>query len=332
MSLLEVSQLRVDAREIPVVSEVSLTISAGERVGLIGESGSGKTMAALAIMGLLPEGLTARGSVLLDGVELLGLPERRLSKLRGSRIAMVFQEPMTALDPLMRVGTQITDAIRLHERVTRRAARDRMLQLMGRVGFANAKEQARRFPHQLSGGQRQRIVIAIAIACGPALILADEPTTALDVTVQAQVLALLQDLVRDQGSALLLISHDLAVVSSVCQRIVVMYGGRVVEAAATAELLASPRHPYTDALLRTSQGIGADADTLAGQLPTIPGAVPQLGLFPEGCVFRGRCPFEQERCQHVPEIRGRDHQVACWFPLGPPTGRPAAAPFGQAKA
>ncbi len=149
MSLLEVSQLRVDAREIPVVSEVSLTISAGERVGLIGESGSGKTMAALAIMGLLPEGLTARGSVLLDGVELLGLPERRLSKLRGSRIAMVFQEPMTALDPLMRVGTQITDAIRLHERVTRRAARDRMLQLMGRVGFANAKEQARRFPHQL---------------------------------------------------------------------------------------------------------------------------------------------------------------------------------------
>lgn len=332
MSLLEVSQLRVDAREVPVVSEVSLTISAGERVGLIGESGCGKTMAALAIMGLLPEGLTARGSVLLDGVELVGLPERRLSQLRGSRIAMVFQEPMTALDPLMRVGTQITDAIRLHERVSRRAARDRMLQLMGRVGFANAAEQARRFPHQLSGGQRQRIVIAIAIACGPALILADEPTTALDVTVQAQVLALLQDLVRDQGAALLLISHDLAVVSSVCQRIVVMYGGRVVEAATTAELLAFPHHPYTDALLRTSQGIGADADTVAGQLPTIPGAVPQLGRFPEGCGFRGRCPFEQERCRHVPELLGRDHQVACWFPLHSPTGHPAATPFGQGNA
>ena len=327
MSLLEVSHLRVDTQGIPVVCEVSFVISAGERVGLIGESGSGKTMTALAIMGLLPEGLSAAGQVIFDGVELLNLSERRLSALRGNRLAMVFQEPMTALDPLMRVGTQITDAIRIHERVSRRAARARMLELMQRVGFTDPAEQSRRFPHQLSGGQRQRIVIAIAIACGPALILADEPTTALDVTVQAQVLALLQDLVQDQGSALLLISHDLAVVSSVCQRIVVMYGGRVVESAATGELLTRPRHPYTLALLHTSKGIGAGEDTPAGHLPTIPGSVPQLGQFPSGCVFRGRCDREQDRCQAVPPMTGSDHRVACWFPVGFPAsqGSPLAS-------
>jgi peptide/nickel transport system ATP-binding protein len=316
VSLLEVTHLRVETQGIPVVSEVSFAIAAGERVGLIGESGSGKTMVALAIMGLLPEGLNAAGSVAFDGTELLQLSERRLSALRGNRIAMVFQEPMTALDPLMRVGTQITDAIRIHERASRGAARARMLELMRRVGFTNPAEQSRRFPHQLSGGQRQRIVIAIAIACGPALILADEPTTALDVTVQAQVLALLQELVQDQGSALLLISHDLAVVSSVCQRMVVMYGGRVVESASTATLLNQPHHPYTAALLHTSKGIGAGEDTPAGHLPTIPGSVPQLGQFPSGCVFRGRCDREQDRCQEVPPTTGSDHLVACWFPLG----------------
>ncbi len=328
MSLLEVSQLTVDVQGIPVVSDVRFAISAGERLGLIGESGSGKTITALAIMGLLPEGLRARGSVVLDGTELLSLSERRLSAVRGSRIAMVFQEPMTALDPLMRVGTQITDAIRIHERVGRRAARDRMLQLMQRVGFSNPREQSRRFPHQLSGGQRQRIVIAIAIACGPALILADEPTTALDVTVQAQVLALLQDLVQDQGSALLLISHDLAVVSSVCQRIVVMYGGRVVESASTPELLTRPRHPYTQALLHTSRGIGGNGDTPAGHLPTIPGSVPELGRFPSGCVFRGRCDREQDRCLEAPPTTGSDHLVACWFPLTSPSDPTAAVTTG----
>ncbi|MHB8323739.1 MAG: ABC transporter ATP-binding protein [Candidatus Dormibacteria bacterium] len=313
MTLLEVRELAVDAGGIPIVCRLSFSIEPGERVGLIGESGSGKTMVALAIMGLLGEGLGQSGSVVFEGTELTNLSDRRYSELRGNRLAMVFQEPMTALDPLMRVGKQVTDAIRLHRRVGRGEARQRMHSLLARVGFSNPKEQARRFPHQLSGGQRQRVVIAIALACDPALVLADEPTTALDVTVQAQVLDLLQTLVAEESSALLLISHDLAVVSSVCDRILVMYGGTLVESCTTAELLAAPRHPYTVALLQTSRGVGGEAP--AGQLPTIPGSVPALGGFPSGCVFRGRCSREQARCQEVPALVGGEHQVACWYPV-----------------
>ena len=317
MTLLQVTDLRVEAPGSPVLRGVSFSIGAGERVGLIGESGSGKTMAALAVMGLVPGGLTVHGSIRLEGRELVGLGERRYSELRGDRVAMVFQEPMTALDPLMRVGRQIQDAIRLHRRLTRGQTRERMLELMARVGFANPREQARRFPHQLSGGQRQRIVIAIALACDPALILADEPTTALDVTVQAQVLVLLQRLVAEQGSALLLISHDLAVVSSVCERVLVMYGGTLVEAAPTPAILSGPRHPYTLALLQTSAAISAASRAPAGHLATIPGSVPALGKFPAGCVFRGRCPREQPHCQQTPPLTGDGHQFACWYPVDP---------------
>ncbi len=315
MTLLTVSDLVVEAAGQQIIRGLSLSVNAGERVGLIGESGSGKTMAALALMGLLPEGLSLQGSIELEGVELTGLSDRRYSEIRGDRLAMIFQEPMTALDPLMRVGRQIRDAVRLHRRISRAEASSRMLQLLARVGFPNPAEQARRFPHQLSGGQRQRVLIAIALACDPALILADEPTTALDVTVQAQVLSLLQRLVREERSALLLISHDLAVVSSVCDRILVMYGGTVVESAPTREILTAPRHPYTVALLDTSRGISADGEAAAGQLPTIPGAVPAWDQFPFGCVFRGRCPREQDRCREVPRLTEGEHRVACWFPF-----------------
>ncbi|MGA9776355.1 MAG: ABC transporter ATP-binding protein [Candidatus Dormiibacterota bacterium] len=320
MTLLTVSDLVVEAAGQQIIRGLSLSVDAGERVGLIGESGSGKTMAALALMGLLPEGLSLQGSIELEGVELTGLSDRRYSEIRGDRLAMIFQEPMTALDPLMRVGRQIRDAVRLHRRISRAEASSRMLQLLARVGFRNPTEQARRFPHQLSGGQRQRVLIAIALACDPALILADEPTTALDVTVQAQVLSLLQRLVREERSALLLISHDLAVVSSVCDRVLVMYGGTVVESAPTREILTAPRHPYTVALLDTSRGISADGETAAGQLPTIPGAVPAWDQFPSGCVFRGRCPREQDRCREVPSLTEGEHRVACWFPISSDRG------------
>ncbi len=322
MTLLRVSGLRVETEGLPVLRGVDFEVSAGERVGLIGESGSGKTVAALTLMGLQPEGFAVQGSVEFEGRQLVGLSDREFSAIRGARMAMVFQEPMTALDPLMRVGQQIIDAVRAHRRVSSSESRRRMLELMARVGFPSPEEQSRRFPHQLSGGQRQRVVIAIALACDPALILADEPTTALDVTVQAQVLALLQRLVAEEGSALLLISHDLAVVSSVCQRVLVMYGGTLVEAATTDEILKAPRHPYTAALLQTSAGIGAQSRLAAGRLPTIPGSVPSLGGFPEGCVFRGRCPREQARCREVPPLVGDGHRFACWFPL-----EPGAAPI-----
>ncbi|MHB8189074.1 MAG: ABC transporter ATP-binding protein [Ferrimicrobium sp.] len=315
MTLLRVKDLYVELERTPIVRGISFEVREGELVGLIGESGSGKSMTALALMRLLPEGVHQHGSVRFEEVELSSLSERRLSALRGDRIAMIFQEPMTALDPLMRVGRQITEAIHLHRSVSRSEARDRMIELMHTVGFPRPREQARAFPHQLSGGQRQRIMIAMALACEPALILADEPTTALDVTVQAQVLYLLQTLVAEEGSALVLISHDLAVVSSVCERILVMYGGSLVEVGTTSQILVAPRHPYTAALLATSRGIGDSSDTAAGDLPTIPGSVPSLDDFPSGCVFRGRCPREQPRCQETPTLVGSEHQVACWFPM-----------------
>jgi peptide/nickel transport system ATP-binding protein len=311
VSVLEVRDLRITHQGKPLVSDVSLELAAGERLGIIGESGSGKTLTALAMMALLPAALTAAGQVLVTGRELSQLSERQRCSLRGGVIAMVFQEPMTALNPTMRVGKQIAEATGL----ARAAARDKAVELLRRVEFTDPERQARSYPHELSGGQRQRVVLAMAIARDPAVIVADEPTTALDVTVQKQMLDLMARLVGEEGSALVLISHDLAVVSGMCDRLAVMYGGRVVETGGTEQVLTRPRHRYTEGLIATSGAITLDSDRNRAEVPSIPGQVPPGGDFPAGCPFRNRCGSALPDCADVPPLIDLDDRlVACWNP------------------
>jgi peptide/nickel transport system ATP-binding protein len=315
MSFLEVEGLSVRMGGARVLSDVSFSIERGERVGLIGESGSGKSMTALSVIGLLPDHAHVDGRILLEGSDLLRIGERRLCAVRGDRIAMIFQEPMTALNPTMRVGHQVEEVIALHERASGQEARKRALALLERVEFPDPSRIARAYPHQLSGGQRQRIMVAMAVACSPALILADEPTTALDVTVQAQILRLLARLVAEENAALLLISHDLAVVSSMCERLLVMYGGHLVERGPSAGLLSHPSHPYTAGLLATSAALTVELEDQTPVLPTIPGSVPALGRFPSGCPFRSRCPRADAVCETEPELGAGERAAACWHPL-----------------
>jgi peptide/nickel transport system ATP-binding protein len=253
--VLEVRDLTVELGSAALVDRVSFELHPGERVGLIGESGSGKSLTALAIMGLLPDELRPRGSVVLEGTGLLPLPERELARLRGERIAMVFQEPMTALDPMMRVGSQVAEVVRLHQEVSRSEAQAQAEALLGRVGLPRPRERLRAYPHQLSGGQRQRVLIAMALACDPSVLIADEPTTALDVTVQAQILELLHRLVAEQGTALLLITHDLPVIASICERVLVMQGGSIIERGTTSEVFERPREQHTAALLAGTRAL-----------------------------------------------------------------------------
>ncbi|GAA1263761.1 ABC transporter ATP-binding protein [Pseudonocardia aurantiaca] len=313
--VLRVDGLHVGTQNLRLVSDVSFTLSAGERVGLIGESGSGKSLTAAAIMGLLPEGVHASGSVRLAGVghDLVGASVRQLAAVHGAAMTMVFQEPMTALNPAMRVGDQVAEVMLLHgARPDRRAARAAGVELLAQVRLPDPGQLARAYPHQLSGGQRQRVMIAIALANGPSVLLADEPTTALDVTVQAQVLELILTGVAERGSALLFITHDLAVVATVCERVMVMYGGRVVEAGPVHEVFTRPQHPYTRGLLDASDLASAD-----GRLRTIPGTVPAAGRFPAGCVFRNRCPSASDECDERPRWMERaGGGYACWHPVG----------------
>jgi oligopeptide/dipeptide ABC transporter ATP-binding protein len=315
--ILTVSDLRIDAGEVPLVADVSFGIAAGERVGLIGESGSGKSLTAMSLLGLLPEGVRASGSVRLSGVphDVLGAGERALAKVRGKRVSMVFQEPMTALNPVMRVGDQVAEVMRLHRtQPTRARAAAAAVDLLGRVRLPEPKTTARAFPHQLSGGQRQRVMLAIALANDPVLLICDEPTTALDVTVQAQMLELIVELTAERGSALLFITHDLPVVASVCERVLVMYGGRVVETGDVYEVFTAPRHPYTDGLIAASDLAAVDD---RGRLRTIPGVVPGGGEFPDGCVFRNRCPRATSACEQMPGWSGAPERgFACWHPVG----------------
>ena len=293
---LTVRGLSVRAGEVPLVQDVAFTLARGERVGLIGESGSGKSLTALSLLGLLPEGLRAAGSVRLAAVghDLVGAGERTMSRVRGREIAMVFQEPMTALNPTMRVGDQVAEAMLLHRtRPDRRSARRAAVELLASVRLPEPAGAARAYPHQLSGGQRQRVVLAIALANDPEVLVCDEPTTALDVTVQAQVLDLVVRGVAERDSALLFITHDLAVVATVCSRVLVMYGGRVVEAGPVGEVFTRPRHPYTRGLLDASDLEAVDE---RGRLRTIAGTVPPAGRFPAGCVFRNRCPNAGPEC------------------------------------
>jgi peptide/nickel transport system ATP-binding protein len=312
--ILRVEDLTVRVGSIGAVHGVTFELAAGQRVGLIGESGSGKTLTALAIMGLLPEGLSARGRVLFQGQDLLALSEQQLCRLRGNRVAMIFQEPMTALNPVRSVGDQVAEPLRLHRRFGKQQAMSEANKLLARVHMPHPADRARAYPHQLSGGQRQRAMIAMAMACAPDLLIADEPTTALDVTVQAQILRLLGDLVAEGEATLLLITHDLPVVSNVCERVLVMYGGHLVEEGTTEAVFTRPRHPYTRALLDAIPTWEGGADHR--KLPTIPGSVPGLGQFPPGCPFRNRCPRADQVCERMPPLDGDSQRAACWHPLG----------------
>jgi peptide/nickel transport system ATP-binding protein len=315
--VLAVRNLDVTVGGRKLVDDVDFTIRAGERVGLIGESGSGKSLTALSVMGLLPEGLGATGSVRLAGVghDLVGADEARMSRVRGKEIAMVFQEPMTALNPTMRVGRQIAEVLLVHRtRPDRASARDAAVELLAQVGLPDPAAAERAYPHQLSGGQRQRVVLAIALANDPALLVCDEPTTALDVTVQARVLDLIVRGVKDRRSALLFITHDLAVVATVCERVMVMYGGRVVESGPVRDVFTRPRHRYTQGLIGASDLTVVDD---RGRLATIGGSVPPAGRFPAGCVFRNRCASATEACATRPEwvTTGPDSGYACFHPV-----------------
>ena len=318
MSLLEVSRLEVvlDTPNGPgrAVRGVELALERGETLGIVGESGCGKTMTALALMGLLPEGARVEGKIRFDGVDLLAGSEDDWCRIRGNRIAMVFQEPMSSLNPLHPVGRQVAESLILHRRLSRIDARRESQRLLDLVGIEDAGRRLNHYPHQLSGGQRQRVMIAIALANEPDLLIADEPTTALDVTIQKQILDLIGELVRELGMGLILISHDLAVIANTVARIVVMYGGAVVESAPTRELFAHLSHPYTQGLLSGIPQVGRGARRTGRRLRSIPGAVPDLSALPAGCTFADRCDLAEAACRRsVPEPVpiGRGHSVAC---------------------
>jgi peptide/nickel transport system ATP-binding protein len=320
--LLDVEQLHItfprrNAPPLEPVDDVGFTIDSGELVALVGESGCGKTLTGLALPRLLPPGarLGEDSRIRLAGTELTDLDERALRQIRGRRIAMVFQDPMTSLNPVMRVGAQIAEAITAHERVSRTDVRRRVLDLLAEVGIPDPEARIDEYPHRLSGGMRQRVMIAIALAGRPELLIADEPTTALDVTVQAQILELLDRLRAAHGMAVLLITHDLGIVAGRADRVLVMYAGRIAESAPTAELFAHPAHPYTGALFAAIPRL----DTDVGRLAAIPGAVPRPDRWPSGCRFHPRCPAmiphcAQERPRLLPVAPGQ--RAECWVAQG----------------
>ena len=292
------------SESVRAVDGVSFAVSAGETVGIVGESGSGKSVTALAVLGLLPSrGVTTSGSIRLDGQELLGASERALQDVRGRRAAMVFQDPMTSLNPVLTVGRQVAETIRRHQPVNREQARNRAAQLLDRVGIPEPRRRLKSYPHQLSGGMRQRVMIAIALACEPALLIADEPTTALDVTIQAQVIDLLRKVVSESNTALILITHDLGVVAGTCSNVNVMYSGRIVESGHRHPLFASPRHHYTRGLLASVPRL----DGAQGRLVPIPGSPSDVIAWDEGCAFAPRCAARIDACLgSAPDLRNLD--------------------------
>ncbi|MBB4683919.1 ABC transporter ATP-binding protein [Amycolatopsis jiangsuensis] len=304
--LLEIHDLRVAFGGREAVRGVELTVGRGKTLAVVGESGCGKSLTALALLGLAPPAAHVSGSATLGGTELIGRADRELRRLRGKRAAMIFQDPMSSLNPTTRIGTQIAEVLAIHTSLGRRERLRRAVELMESVGITDAARRAKQMPHELSGGMRQRVMISIALAGSPELLIADEPTTALDVTVQAQVLALLRERTRD--TALLFITHDMGVVAEIADRVAVMYAGRVVETGTVRAILETPRHPYTAALLRSVP----DPDRpVAGELPTIPGQVPAVGAKIEGCPFRPRCGHADDTCHTTPPLTGG---VACWHP------------------
>jgi peptide/nickel transport system ATP-binding protein len=318
-----VTEFSTEAGRVRAVDGVSFDIPRGKTLGVVGESGCGKSVTALSIMRLVqdPPGRIAAGTVRYDGRDLLALPEPEMRRIRGNKISMIFQEPMTSLNPVFTTGEQVAEAIRLHQGQRRRAAMAKAVDMFQLVGIPSPADRVRAYPHQMSGGMRQRVMIAMALACHPDLLIADEPTTALDVTIQAQILELLGRLQRELGMSILLITHDLGVVAETCEEVVVMYAGRVVERAPAPSLFAGPRHHYTVGLLRSVPSfteVGA-VQGVRRRLQEIPGMVPPLSALPAGCKFQARCPAAQERCREVePELGAaagaEAHRVRCHFP------------------
>ncbi|HXV14220.1 MAG TPA: ABC transporter ATP-binding protein [Candidatus Krumholzibacteria bacterium] len=295
------------------VDRVSFTIRAGETLGLVGESGCGKTVSALALMRLIqtPPGRIEGGEILFKGTDLLKLPEKDMRKIRGNEISMVFQEPMTSLNPVFTCGYQVEEAVVLHQKVSKREALERTLEMLALVKIPDPKRVAKSYPHQLSGGMRQRVMIAMALSCNPSLLIADEPTTALDVTIQAQILELLQGLQQTFGMAILMITHDLGVIAETCRRVIVMYAGKVMEVASVNDLFHDPRHPYTRGLRESIPRIAHKGE----RLKVIPGKVPDPLDLPKGCRFSDRCKYAEYRCDNE-EVQLRDvkpgHSIRCW--------------------
>ncbi|MFN0114255.1 MAG: ABC transporter ATP-binding protein [Paracoccaceae bacterium] len=309
MTMLEVSNLAVAFGSVQPLSGVSFTVAKSETLGIVGESGSGKSLTAMSVMGLLPliGGRITAGSVVFDGQDLTKLAEPAYRKLRGGRIGLITQNPMTSLDPLKRIGPQVDDVARLHLGLDRAGARKRTVDILGSLRIPEPALICERYPHQMSGGMKQRIVIAMALAADPALIVADEPTTALDVTVQAQIIRLLHDLVRERNLALVLITHDMSVVAQTCDKVAVMYAGRVVEQGAVEEIFARPRHPYTQALI----GCIPRGLTEGARLKGIEGTVPSVASYPAGCPFNPRCGLAEDLCRSdAPALSGRGGSLA----------------------
>ena len=303
---------------LTVVDEVSISLARGEALGLVGESGSGKSTLLYALLGLLPSSMQeARGEIIFDGRNLALLTSKVRRRLAGSEIGVVFQEPTRSLNPVLRVGEQIAEVLRCHTSLNRKAAWTRAVELLDEVGIERASLRARDYPHQLSGGMNQRVMIAMAIACSPALLVADEPTTALDVTVQHEIMELFVRLRADHNMALLFVTHDLALIQRQVDRVAVMYAGRIVEHGSVADVFEAPRHPYTRALLACQP---ARASALA-PIHEIGGSIPSIGNHPTGCAFHPRCEFAQARCSvelPILEAKSRDHERACFYPLDDP--------------
>jgi len=317
---------------VSAVDNVDLTLAPGEIVGIVGESGCGKSVTAMSLAGLLPRSARISGSVRLQGTELIGAPESVLRAVRGQSIAYIFQEPMSSLNPVLTVGRQVGEVLQVHEGLSRKQARARAVELLTLVGIPSPLQRVDNYPHQLSGGMRQRVMIAMAVACGPTVLVADEPTTALDVTVQAGILDVLRELRDRLGTSILFITHDLGVIADVADRVVVMYAGRVVERAPVDELFAHPQHHYTAGLLVATPTPGRHAGT--DRLQEIPGLVPVLSTQPDACTFAERCSAADAQClgsapalssDHDVAALRPDHLVACWHPCGNPTAEQQGA-------
>ena len=320
--LLEVESLEVEfsTRQgvARVLDGIALSLEPGRTLGIVGESGCGKSMTALSIMRLVPvpPGRIGAGSVRLNGEDLLQVTEKRMREVRGKDISMIFQEPMTSLNPVYSIGDQIAETVRLHEGLGRRASLDRAVEMLKAVHIPAAERRVREFPHQMSGGMRQRVMIAMALACRPSVLIADEPTTALDVTVQAQVFDLLKELQEKTGTAIILISHDMGVIAEMADRVMVMYAGRIVEEASTDEILENPKHPYTQGLIACVPHLEEEPPPERAVLTEIPGVVPSLTELGSGCSYAPRCAYAADRCRRkAPEPLevGEEHRVACWL-------------------
>jgi len=326
-SLLRVENLKTHFHTrdgiVRAVDGVSFEVGAGETLAIVGESGCGKSVTSMSILRLLPmpPARIADGRIEFDGRNLLELSEPEMRKVRGNAISMIFQEPMTSLNPVLTIGRQIAEALVLHRGMSQKEATARAIEMLRKVHIPEAERRITQYPHELSGGMRQRVMIAMALACGPRLLIADEPTTALDVTIQAQILELMRELHRETGAAIILITHDLGVVAEMAQRVVVMYAGRKVEEAPIEELFANPRHPYTRGLLGSMPHLGDSVNETGKRLVEIPGMVPSLKDPAPGCLFAPRCPNVIDRCtRDAPplERHGAGHWAACWNPVGAP--------------